>query len=190
MQGKRVIKFILQHTLVPLMLLGLVVPQAQAAKDQFKMKINISGTVIATGKCTFDNRGELSKVSFGDVRYNNTSLRFLEGDYRRPLASNMSCSGDSAGNTQMTFSSMDNSSVSYEGKALLPVRDNNAGRQSPDLAIRLWVNGVVQNINKGFTVDMTNQPKLDAELVQIGNGKSFVSGGTFSASATLTMEFL
>jgi len=172
--------------LMCLILLGLV-SQASAAPEQYRTNIKISGRVLVTGKCTFDNKGALSKIDFGTVRYN--ALQTLESSYRQSLASGMSCSGDSAGST-MILSSFDNRGVAYQGHILLPVKDNHAGEQSSDLAIRLWVNGSVQDINKSFAIDMEHQPKLEAELVQIGKGKSFVNGSTFSASATLTMTFI
>lgn len=78
----------------------------------------------------------------------------------------------------------------YQGVSLMQVMDDSSGSLSKDLAIRLLVNDVAQNMNEAFSVDMKSQPSMKVELVQIGNGDGFVSGATFSAAATLTMAFL
>ncbi|MGZ7265370.1 hypothetical protein ACXWP3_09680, partial [Streptococcus pyogenes] len=75
---------------------------------------------------------------------------------------------------------------------LMQVIDDSNGAVSNDLAIRLRVNSTEQNIDEAFTVDVAQPqgPKLEVELVQIGNGKSFSTGATFSGAATLTFTYL
>ncbi|MGV3344926.1 hypothetical protein ACGVWS_03990 [Enterobacteriaceae bacterium LUAb1] len=167
---------------------GLSVAQVQATGEQFSASIHISGTITTTGKSTFDDQGALSTVDFGDVRYN--ALHTLEKSYKIPLTSGMNGSGNIAAHTRMKLISLDNSSVHYHGKTLLPVKEAKAGGQSANLAIQLWVNGVVQDLNEDFIVDMTRMPTLEAELIQTGPGNRFLHDSPFRASATLMLHFL
>ncbi|MEB8258289.1 fimbrial protein [Enterobacter asburiae] len=162
---------------------------SRAAGDQFKMNINITGTVLATGACTFNQGGTVS-VDFGTLQYTTTGgNNALKDGYRQPLASGMTCTGDTDGSTVMTLNSSNGGSVDYQGNRLLPVTNDASRTQSTDLAIRLLVNEQVQDVNTAFAVDMQNPPLLEAEVVQTGSGSTFVSGATFSANATLTMAF-
>lgn len=153
----------------------------------FSLNINISGTVIASGSCTFDQQGT-SEVDFGDVKYINTTTgNTLKGSYLKNLTSGMTCTGDTEGTAVMTLSAMDQKSVAYNGHKLLTTSVN--GVASTDLAIQLQVNGVAQDINSAFTVDMENPPVLAAELIQVGDGSGLINDADISASATLTMAF-
>jgi hypothetical protein len=157
------------------------------AGDQFTMNINISGTVIATGSCTFNQEGT-NDVDFGDVKYSKTTTgKTLKGSYLKELTSGMTCTGDTEGSAVMTLSAIDQKSVAYNGHKLLTTSVN--GAASTDLAIQLQVNGVAQDINSAFTVDMQNPPALAAELIQIGDGSGLVNDADISASGTLTMAF-
>lgn len=170
-------------------LLALSVPALGDTGDKVTMKINITGTVVATGSCTFNETGPLA-VDFGIVEYGTGGGKnsLMEG-YRKTLTSSMTCTGDTEGSAAMTLFSGSGSIVNYQGNKLLPVKNDDGGSQSQDLAIRLLVNSDVQDINTAFAVDMNDPPQLEAEVVQIGSGSSFVSGSTFSANATLTMAF-
>jgi len=167
----------------------LLIPQALAAKAEFKVKVNITGIVIDSGDCKFIDKGAGTMVDFKDVRYDPLNGNALEGNYRYTLKSVMQCTGDIADNTQMKLSAA--MTMPYEGHAVLPITYSD-GTTSPNLVIRLLVGGVVQDINKAFNVKLSSgsQPLLQVELVKIGDGKSFVSGTTFSASATLEMTFI
>lgn len=157
------------------------------AGDQFSLNINISGTVISSGSCTFDQQGT-SEVDFGDVKYSKTPTgTTLQGSYLKDLTSGMTCTGDTEGGAVMTLSSKDQKSVAYNGHKLLTTSVN--GAASTDLAIQLLVNGVAQDINSAFTVDMQNPPKLAGELIQVGDGSGLINDADISASATLTMAF-
>lgn len=168
---------------------------AHAADEQFKMNINISGTVIATGSCTFDaGSGSDVVVDFGDVHYwalNQSDVGDklqLMGEYRRPLNSAMTCSGDTEGTTTMTFKGNMNSLQSYEGAYVLPVK---VGTDPRNIGIRLLVDGKAQNVDEPFIVDMASPPVLEAELVQTGiiYPDDIKSGDSLQASATLIMAF-
>lgn len=158
--------------------------------DQFKMKVNISGIVTVTGQCTFDQGGTLL-VEYNDLLYssltgNNT---LVSTSLKKPLVGKLTCLGDSAGNPQLNLSSTNGTSVSWQGNTLLPVIIDATSKQSTSLAIKLLVDGVAQDVNTWFSVDLRKQPTLEAELVQMTDGTDFVNGSTISSLATLTMAF-
>ncbi|WP_338569105.1 hypothetical protein VRB37_13045 [Erwinia billingiae] len=152
------------------------------AGDQFSMDINISGSVVANGSCTFE-KSEYSDVDFGDVTFQHAKAgNKLIGTYQKEIASHITCTGDFDGSTIMTFSN-ESLPVSYNGHQLLGIS------YLPDLAIEFSVNGIVQDINSAFTVDMQNPPTLTAELVQIGDGKSLLNNLDISTSVQLILAF-
>lgn len=153
--------------------------------DQYSLNINISGTLVANGSCTFNQGGTLN-VDFGPVKLKNLGNNTvqLDGNYQRSLASDFSCSGDTAGLLQMQFTSASGSYGTYNGKQVL---ETNKGI----VAIQLLVNGAAQSMGQWFNVDQASAPSLQAQLVQIStsNSSNVASGDTFSASGTLTMAF-
>lgn len=166
---------------------GVQAKSIRATGDQFTMDINISGTVVANGSCTFTN-GRESDVNFGDVRYHTTAGgNVLESTYSKTLVSDMTCTGDTAGTATMILSSANQENVDYEGHKLLGTSVN--GIASKDLAIQLVVDDVVQDVNSAFTVDLGKPPKLVAKLLLVGDGGSLTDDTSISSSATLTMAF-
>lgn len=159
------------------------------AADSVKMKIHVTGHIVATGSCTFDTQGPLN-IDFGTVNYSTLGGNTLKDVQPQALTTSMKCSGDYAGQTTMELVPTQTGETDYQGVSLMQVMDDSSGSLSKDLAIRLLVNDVAQNMNEAFSVDMKSQPSMKVELVQIGNGDGFVSGATFSAAATLTMAFL
>ncbi|HHT3528799.1 fimbrial protein [Enterobacter asburiae] len=171
-----------------LMVSLMIAASAVFAADPVNLDINISGTVVANGSCTFGQ--EETVVDFKEVDFaEENGVTSLSGAYRKPLSAVMTCSGDSGGKAQMTFSAVDGITLDFGGHKLLPVsiNDSNAGHE---LGIRLLVNGLVQDVNVPFAVDMLMQPAIQAELVLVGNGDGLISGAKISASATLVMEFV
>lgn len=160
----------------------------RAAGDEITMDINITGTVVATGSCTFSaGSGSTVGVDFGSIRYSSNGGFLLEGEYRKALNSTMNCTGDTFGTAIMTFASGSSKTVNFDGNKLLPVTLN--GNTSKNLGIELLVNGVVQNVGAAFNVDMSAPPTLEAELVQIGSSDIVSDGAELTSSATLTMAF-
>lgn len=155
--------------------------------DQFTMNIHISGTVVANGTCTFVEKGTVA-VDFGDVEYSSGGDNVLEGSYVKNLESGMDCSGDVDGKAQMKLDTTTGTDITYNNQKLLPVTYSD-GSKSTSLGIRLLADGAVKNVGEWFDVDLTSPPKLEAELVQTGDGKDFTSGREFSESATLVMAF-
>lgn len=160
----------------------------RAAGDQFKMNINISGTVVATGSCTF-NHPSRDDLDFGNITYSSISGFRLIGEYRITLDGAMSCSGDTDGSTIMTFSDFHGDGLDFNGhKVLSTTNTNNL------LGVELLVDGVPQDVGSSFKVDMANPPSLEARLVQVGTGSpppswTGIDGNLAIAELRLTMEF-
>lgn len=152
---------------------------------KYTMNINIDGTIVANGTCTFNKGGNLT-LDFGEVRLlagANNSVT-MEGDYRRPIAAAIKCSGDSAGLLQMKLSNVGGSYKDYNGIQVLDTDNGIVG-------LELLVNGAAQSMGTWFSLDPASPPSLEAQVVQTGttNSKNVVSGDTFTASGTLTMAF-
>ncbi|MBV6819325.1 fimbrial protein [Rahnella sp. PD12R] len=154
------------------------------AGDNDSMDINITGTVVANGSCTFNQGGTLN-VDFGEVKLmsSGTNTVELSGNYSKPLVSDFFCEGDTAGLLQMKFTSSSGSYETYQGAQVLAADKDVVG-------IELLVNGAPQNMGEWFTIDQSAAPALKAQLVQLNtSSESIVSGDVFSASGTLTMAF-
>lgn len=158
---------------------------AADAGDKYSLNIDISGTVVANGSCTFNEGGAL-KVDFGEVKLKGTGSNTVEldGNYQRNLTSDFTCSGDTEGLLQMQLTSASGSYETYNGIKVL-------GTDKGIVGIQLLLNGAPQNMGQWFTVDKNAMPALQAQLVQISsvNSGNVVSGDTFTASGTLTLAF-
>ncbi|MFO6300198.1 fimbrial protein [Rahnella selenatireducens] len=155
------------------------------AGDVNSMDINITGTVVANGSCTFNQGGTL-QVDFGEVKLLNSGSNTVElsGNYSKSLVSDFFCDGDTAGLLQMKFTSTSGSYGTYQGAQVLEADKDIIG-------IELLVNGEPQSMGEWFTIDQTMAPNLKAQLVQLNTTTSgtLVSGDVFSAAGTLTMAF-
>lgn len=158
------------------------------AGEQFKMNINVSGTVIASGSCTFSPSNE-KHIDFGDVKFSTINNKNkLTGDYKRKLGSAMTCTGDTSGGAQMQLITASSDELDFQGEKLLKVKDE-SGNELPSLGIRLVSQGGTQNINTWFDINTADPQHLEVELVQTDNGDDYKNGETFTASATLMMAF-
>ncbi|MBF7981214.1 MULTISPECIES: fimbrial protein [Rahnella] len=153
--------------------------------DNDSMDINITGTVVANGSCTFNQGGTLN-VDFGEVKLmaSGTDTVELSGNYSKPLVSDFFCDGDTEGLLQMKFTSTSGSYETYQGAQVLAA-------DKAFIGIELLVNGAPQNMGEWFTIDQNAAPALKAQLVQLNTttSESIVSGDVFTASGTLTMAF-
>lgn len=153
--------------------------------DNYSLNIDISGTVVANGSCTFNQGGEL-KVDFKEVKLKSTGSNtvLLDGDYTKSLVSDFFCTGDTAGLLQMQLNSASGTYETYNGIKVL-------GADKGIVGVQLLLNGAPQNMGEWFTVDQNAMPILKAQLVQVSttNSSNVVSGDVFHASATLTLAF-
>lgn len=175
--------FVLPGLFTLLLSMGLNVQADTGSKYQLDM--NITGTVVANGSCTFNQNGTLN-VNFGSVLLKNTGNNTvqLDGDYMKPLTSEFYCTGDTKGLLQMRFTSASGTYITYNGNQVLAT-------DKDIIAIELLKDGVPTNMGEWFDVDQNSQPKLQAQIVQISadNTSNVTSGTMFSASGTLTMAF-
>ncbi|HDX4051637.1 TPA: hypothetical protein ROG05_004069 [Enterobacter soli] len=159
--------------------------------DKFAMNIKISGTVVATGSCTFVVTGK-NTVNFGDIRFNTVNgVNTLETSHVTSLLQNTTdmCTGDVGGKVQMRLdSTQGNDYVTYQNFALLPVYNGTITKKYTSLGIMLNANGVTKNCGQWFDVDPMNLPNLTVSLLQIGDGSDLQSDSILS-TATLTIAF-
>lgn len=159
--------------------------------DENRLKIDISGTVVATGHCIFADPMP-KDIRFGDIRYSSAAgVNNLTGSYVRALDSRMHCTGDIAGNTHFRFESRSGTPVSDGSHKLLPVSVGSGTNPSnKNLGIRLLVNGKIQDVDSDFSVDMKNPPTLEVELVQIHpDDNTWSNGQSITSHAILTLSF-
>lgn len=173
------------YLMTSVLLVGLN-PAAQAnTGSQYSMNIAIDGTIMANGSCKFNQGGTLT-VDFGEVRLQGSAndTVILDGTYRKPMVSDFTCSGDSAGLLQMKLSNTGGGEKIYNGVQVLDTDKGIVG-------VELLVNGVAQSTGSWFTVNQDSPPSLEAQLVQTSttNSSNVVSGDTFTAAATLVMAF-
>ena len=184
--GSWIYRFGLVLLILLLCAAGMAHADSSYAANRSEININISGTIVVTGKCTFNQGGELL-VDFGDIRFSSTSNE-LGRTYIEPLVSDMTCSGDSAGSATMKLSSKDGSSQDYNGNKLLKVGIE-GGVAATGLGIALKVNGQIQDVNTPFAVEVGKFPTLEAQLVQTDVSNKLISGNRITSSATLLMAF-
>lgn len=158
--------------------------------DEIPLKIDISGTVVSTGRCVFNNHSS-PDINFGDVRFSSAAgVNNIEGRYIRELDVAMTCTGDTTGTTRFRMSTIKGSAITDGSYGSLPVIVGGIQAVNQSLAIRLFVNGKQQSINKDFSVDINNLPKLEAELVQLHpDDNTWRNGQSIESHATLMMTF-
>lgn len=153
--------------------------------SKYNLNINMTGTVMANGSCVF-NQGGTVTIDFLQVKLKGASDNNVEldGDYVKPLATQFTCSGDSAGLLQMRFNSASGTYVAHSGTQVLSTTSNLIG-------IQLLVNGVAQSMGEWFDINQSTPPTLEAQLVQLStdNTEGVKNGDTFTASGTLIMAF-
>lgn len=166
-------------------------PASGKTGDENRLKINISGTVVATGHCIFADSMP-KDIHFGDIRYSSAAgVNNLTGSYVRALDSRMHCFGDTAGNTHFRFESRNGAPVSDGSHKLLPVSvGSETNPPNKNLGIRFLVNGKIQDVDSDFSADIKNPPALEVELVQIHpDDNTWSNGQSITSHAILTLSF-
>ena len=165
-------------------------PASGKTGDENRLKINISGTVVATGRGIFNNHSS-QDIGFGDVRFSSVAgVNNIEGRYLRKLDVAMTCVGDTAGTTRFRMNTIKGSAIADGSYESLPVTVGGVQAANPNLAVRLFVNGKQQSINEDFIVDVQWLPTLEAELVQLHpDDNTWTNGQSVESHATLVMSF-
>ncbi|OKB66622.1 hypothetical protein BHU62_11970 [Serratia marcescens] len=141
--------------------------------DTTNVKINITGTVVANGRCTFAGGNPIT-VEYGDVFISD-----IAGDrYRQPLNYGVSCSGDAGGKTiQLQLAGI---GADFDGTLL--------GTNAKGLGIKLLRDNSQMEPGKWYDLNPSSPPKLEGVLVK-QSGADFSNGQEFSASATLKVAY-
>lgn len=148
-------------------------PTVQAKMDTTDVKISISGTVVANGRCSFAGGNPIT-VEFGDVYISDIAA----GKYRQPLNYSVACSGDAGGKAiQMQLSG---TGADFDGTLL--------GTDAKGLGIKLLWDKSQMDIGKWYDLDPAAPPTLEGELVK-QKGADFSNGQEFNASATLKVAY-
>jgi hypothetical protein len=167
-----------------------------AATEQIKSNIEISGTVVATGNCSFSSPGA-QDVDLGQLIFSlqtdagGSKGYVLLGQNRASLKNlDIQCSGDSAGQTKMRLAGSAGSVPSSSGRKLVKLTNDSDGSVNKAIAVGFLVDGIEQDADTWFDMDIRSVPRIEAEAVQTADtGNDFISNASLSTSVTLTMEF-
>lgn len=137
------------------------------------INVNLSGTVVANGSCTFTGSGPVA-VEFGDVFINDIKDRA----YKQNLPYTLVCKGDPGGKAiQMKLTG---TAATFDGTLLKT--------DAKGLGLSLQKNGTVLALNQWMDIDPASPPKFEAVLVK-EKGATFQNGQAFNGSATLIVGF-
>lgn len=158
-----------------LMVVGmLVLPlSGQAKMEPTNVKINISGTVVANGSCSFSG-GKPITVEFGDVYISDIA----DGKYVQKLDYTVTCKGDAGGKTIQLR--LKGEGADFDGSLLKT--------DAKGLGIRLLRNNSSMKPGSWYDLNPSAPPTLEGELVR-QKGAEFSNGQAFNASATLEVAY-
>ncbi len=142
-------------------------PQAQAVTT-----IKVTVTIVAPPPCVI-NDNNLIEVNFG----NDVMTTLIDGSYKKqPVVYSVECKN--APNNAMKMQIQGNSAV-FDGDVLQTNKD--------DLGVALLRNGNRQPINTWVNFTYPNLPTFEA--VPVKQAGATLSGGAFSAGATMKVEY-
>ncbi|HEJ7990411.1 TPA: fimbrial protein [Serratia liquefaciens] len=142
-------------------------PQAQAVAT-----IKVTVTIVAPPPCVINNNN-LIEVNFG----NDVMTTRIDGSYKKQsVLYSVECKN--ASNNAMKMQIQGNSAV-FDSEVLQTNKD--------DLGIALLRNGNRQPLNAWLNFTYPNLPTLEAVLVK--QAGATLSGGVFSAGATMKVEY-
>jgi len=149
-----------------ILLMALGGPAAAADNMRF------SGSLIAPPPCVINNN-DLIEVNFG----NDVMTTRIDGSYKKqPVVYSVECKN--APNNAMKMQIQGNSAV-FDGDVLQTNKD--------DLGVALLRNGNRQPINTWVNFTYPNMPTFEA--VPVKQAGATLSGGAFSAGATMKVEY-
>lgn len=141
--------------------------QAKSASASVTVKI----TVVAP-PCEI-NDNQLIEVNFG----NDVMTTRIDGEYKKmPVTYSLQCQGEASNGLRMRI---DGDGAAFDGKVLKT--------NKTDFGIALLNNGKRLPINSWLNFSYSNQPNIEAVPVKRSGGK--LSGGAFSAGATMKVEY-
>ncbi|AHY06097.1 fimbrial protein [Serratia plymuthica] len=134
--------------------------------------IKVTVTIVAPPPCVINNNN-LIEVNFG----NDVMTTRIDGSYKKqPVVYSVECKN--APNNAMKMQIQGNS-AGFDGEVLQTNKD--------DLGVALLRNGNRQPINTWVNFTYPNLPKFEA--VPVKQAGATLSGGAFSAGATMQVEY-
>ncbi|MBW4217890.1 fimbrial protein [Enterobacter cloacae subsp. cloacae] len=152
-----------------LSVLSVVTDPASAGTASATLRVNV--TVIAE-PCTINN-GRPIQVNFGD----NVLTTNVDGsNYTRPVDYTLDCVDATSDGLKMTISG-----------TVAGFDDSVLQASQTDLGIKLLSNGTALPLNQALNFNRNAPPVLEAVPVKAPGSK--LSGGLFTATATMTVEY-
>lgn len=134
--------------------------------------IKVTVTIVAPPPCVINNNN-LIEVNFG----NDVMTTRIDGSYKKqPVMYSVACKN--APNNAMKLQ-IQGTGASFDGEVLQTNKDG--------LGVALLRNGNRQPINSWLNFTYPNTPALEA--VPVKQAGATLSGGTFSAGATMKVEY-
>ncbi|TFZ53468.1 fimbrial protein [Serratia proteamaculans] len=144
---------------------------AQAASDN-QTSITVKVTILHPPPCKINDNRTIT-VDFGD----DIMIPRIDGRYKkRPIEYLLDCTDRTSNALKMQI----------EG-TLSGVDDHSLLTSKNDLGVALSRNGEPLFLNTWFNFDPDNKPRLEAVLVKRSGAR--ISGGVFSAGATLKVDY-
>lgn len=150
-------------------LLGVLLAAAPAVAN---VPVNIRGTIILPPPCIINNNQTI-RVDFGDEVM---TTRVDGANYKQAISYSLNCEIQKSNSLKM---SIQGSPTSFNSGLL--------GTNKNDLGIALYHETQQLNINTWFNYTYPNQPVLYA--VPVKRGGATLTGGEFTASATLLIDY-
>lgn len=153
-----------------------VFPRAMVSRDDpvepiYPIRINISGYVIAHPPCMI-NDGKTVEINFGEI----LSTQVDGSNYKRPINYNASCE-------QMPINTLN---LSVDGNGTF-FDENALTTNIPGLGVRILYQNKELKLGQKINFTYPDLPVLEA--VPVRDLSTSLTGGDFSATATLRMEY-
>lgn len=150
-------------------LLGLLLVSIPASAN---LTVNITGTVLVEPSCTINNNQTI------EVEFNEVMTTRIDGvNYKQPINYVLSCDTSYSSSFKMSIQG----GVAGFGTGILATNETN------DLGIELYSGTQKVNVNSWINFNYSNKPTLYA--VPVKRGGATLTGGDFSAAATMLIAY-
>ncbi|AKR78232.2 MULTISPECIES: fimbrial protein [Edwardsiella] len=151
-------------------------PLYSLASNPTNIAININGTVTANAHCSFGSDDPIV-VDFGDVYVSDLAA----GGYRKEVPYTLTCKGEQKPDGRLVEMRFVGTRASFDDTALAT---NVRG-----LGIKIMLDGTTLSPGSWIAIDPNRPPKIEA-LVMKGANVTFYNGQKFTASITLTVDYV
>lgn len=137
--------------------------------------VTVKVTVVAPPPCII-NGDRVIEVDFGEVIASRISSGLGGAEYMRTVDYSLECRGSTSNAMKMTIQG---NPTAFDGAALQT--------NVPDLGIQMLINGKRQGLGVWSNFTYPDKPNLQA--VPVKRGGADLSGGEFSAGATMMVDY-